>query len=169
MATGVRPRRHAPENPRPATSRVPIAWKKSGVMILYAGERMASKTKRNGSTELPTTSTQAEAGEVPVGNSARDEETELRAYEIYLERGEQPGRELDDWLQPNANSTAECVGASRRVRKESATSADKARKVTYGYRATPFAADPKGRRRRRRSQMSSDLIAGSHGGIRLHL
>jgi hypothetical protein len=22
-----------------------------------------------------------------------------RAYEIYLERGEQPGRELDDWLQ----------------------------------------------------------------------
>jgi len=32
-------------------------------------------------------------------NSARDEEIRRRAYEIYLERGEQPGRELDDWLQ----------------------------------------------------------------------
>jgi len=32
-------------------------------------------------------------------NSAREEEIKLRAYEIYLERGEQPGRELDDWLQ----------------------------------------------------------------------
>jgi hypothetical protein len=28
-----------------------------------------------------------------------DEQIRLRAYEIYLERGEQPGRELDDWLQ----------------------------------------------------------------------
>jgi hypothetical protein len=60
---------------------------------------MASKTKRNGSTESQATSSQAEAGELPVGNSARDEEIRLRAYEIYLERGEQPGRELDDWLQ----------------------------------------------------------------------
>jgi len=33
------------------------------------------------------------------GNSARDEEIRRRAYLIYLERGEQPGRELDDWLQ----------------------------------------------------------------------
>jgi hypothetical protein len=37
-------------------------------------------------------------GEVSVGNSARGEEIRRRAYEIYLERGEQPGRELDDWL-----------------------------------------------------------------------
>jgi hypothetical protein len=44
-------------------------------------------------------STQAETGEVAVGNSARDEEIRRRAYEIYLERGEQPGLELDDWLQ----------------------------------------------------------------------
>jgi Protein of unknown function (DUF2934) len=27
------------------------------------------------------------------------EDRRRRAYEIYLERGEQPGRELDDWLQ----------------------------------------------------------------------
>jgi hypothetical protein len=34
-----------------------------------------------------------------VGNSTRDEEIRRRAYEIYLERGEQPGTELEDWLQ----------------------------------------------------------------------
>jgi hypothetical protein len=58
---------------------------------------MSSKLKRNGSTEAEAT--QAETGEVPVGNSAPDEEIRRRAYEIYLERGEQQGRELDDWLQ----------------------------------------------------------------------
>ncbi len=61
--------------------------------------RLSSKRKSNGSTEPRASSTQAETGEVSVGNSARDEEIRLRAYEIYLERGEQPGRELDDWLQ----------------------------------------------------------------------
>jgi hypothetical protein len=60
---------------------------------------MASKPKGNGSTEAEATSTTAAAWEVPVGNSAPDEEIRRRAYEIYLERGEQPGRELDDWLQ----------------------------------------------------------------------
>jgi hypothetical protein len=60
---------------------------------------MSLKPKRNGSTEPQATSTQAEAGEVSTENSARDEEIRRRAYEIYLERGEQPGRELDDWLQ----------------------------------------------------------------------
>jgi hypothetical protein len=38
-------------------------------------------------------------GEISAGNSAREEEIRRRAYEIYLEGGEQPGRELDDWLQ----------------------------------------------------------------------
>jgi Protein of unknown function (DUF2934) len=37
--------------------------------------------------------------EVFVGNSARDEEIRRRAYEIYRARGEQPGRERNDWLQ----------------------------------------------------------------------
>jgi hypothetical protein len=60
---------------------------------------MSSKPKRNGSTEPQATFTQAEAGEVSVGNSTRDEEIRHRAYEIYLERGEQPCRALDDWLQ----------------------------------------------------------------------
>ena len=60
---------------------------------------MSSKPKRKGITEIQATSIQAETGEVSVGNSARDEEIRRRAYEIYRERGEQPGRELDDWLQ----------------------------------------------------------------------
>jgi hypothetical protein len=33
------------------------------------------------------------------GNSVVDEEIRRRAYQIYLERGEEHGRDLDDWLQ----------------------------------------------------------------------
>jgi hypothetical protein len=58
---------------------------------------MASKPKRNGSPEADVTS--AATREVQVGNAAPDEEIRRRAYEIYLERGEQQGGELDDWLQ----------------------------------------------------------------------
>ena len=44
---------------------------------------------RNGSFK------QAEAGKVSVGNLAREDEIRLRAYEIYVERGAEPGREVD--------------------------------------------------------------------------
>ena len=61
---------------------------------------MPSRRKGNRSTGPQATTTQAaETGEASVGNAARDEDIRRRAYEIYLERGEQPGRELDDWLQ----------------------------------------------------------------------
>jgi hypothetical protein len=60
---------------------------------------VSSKPKRKGITELQATYIQAETREVSVGNSVRDEEIRRCAYEIYRERGEQPGRELDDWLQ----------------------------------------------------------------------
>ena len=60
---------------------------------------MSSKPNRKRIAELQATSTQAKTGKVSVVNSTRDEEIRRRAYEIYLERGEQPGRELDDWLQ----------------------------------------------------------------------
>jgi hypothetical protein len=33
------------------------------------------------------------------GRSIYEDEIRLRAYEIYLERGAEPGREMDDWLQ----------------------------------------------------------------------
>jgi Protein of unknown function (DUF2934) len=60
---------------------------------------MSTKPERNRSTEFQATSTRAETGEDAAGGSARDEEIRRRAYEIYLERGEQSGTELDDWLQ----------------------------------------------------------------------
>ena len=60
---------------------------------------MSSKPKRIGIAEPQATSSRAETGEVSVGNVVGGEQIRLRAYEIYLERGEQPGRELDDWLQ----------------------------------------------------------------------
>ena len=61
--------------------------------------RMSSKPNRKRISEIQATSTQMETGEVCALNWTRDEEIRRRAYEIYLERGEQPGRELDDWLQ----------------------------------------------------------------------
>lgn len=60
---------------------------------------VSSKPKRIGSGEPPAASTQAATGETSLGNVARDEKIRLRAYELYLERGGQPGLELDDWLQ----------------------------------------------------------------------
>jgi hypothetical protein len=60
---------------------------------------MSSKPKGEGITEIQATAIQAETGDVSLGNLARDEEIRRRAYLIYIERGEQPGRELDDWLQ----------------------------------------------------------------------
>lgn len=59
---------------------------------------MSSKPKTHGSTETETISTQAVTREVSAVNSEREEEIRRRAYEIYLEGGEQPGRDLDDWL-----------------------------------------------------------------------
>src|SRR5579864_2507934 len=38
-------------------------------------------------------------GEASVASPAREDEVRRRAYEIYLERGAEPGRELNDWLQ----------------------------------------------------------------------
>ena len=61
---------------------------------------MSSKTKPNIQTDLHAISSQeAGTGEVSIPNAARAEEIRRRAYEIYLERGEQPGHDLDDWLQ----------------------------------------------------------------------
>ena len=58
---------------------------------------MSPKPQRNESTAIEAT--HAETGEALAGNSPRHEEIRRRAYEIYLERGEQQGSELDDWLQ----------------------------------------------------------------------
>jgi hypothetical protein len=50
------------------------------------------------SAESQAASERLEAEDLQV-NSNRDEKIRRRAYQIYVERGENPGRELDDWLQ----------------------------------------------------------------------
>jgi hypothetical protein len=46
-----------------------------------------------------TTKTESKAISAEIGNPVPEAEIRLRAYEIFLERGEQPDRDLDDWLQ----------------------------------------------------------------------
>ena len=56
-----------------------------------------TKEKRN--DRAPSNLYKGGDGRGSVGNSARDEKIRRRAYELYRERGEHPGRELDDWLR----------------------------------------------------------------------
>lgn len=53
---------------------------------------MSPKLMRDENIEDETTSAE-------IGNPPPQEEIRRRAYEIYLERGEQPDCDLDDWLQ----------------------------------------------------------------------
>jgi len=57
-----------------------------------------AKTARGTSNSIPTT---PEANESSESTRARptDEEIAVRAYHIYLERGEAEGNPSDDWLQ----------------------------------------------------------------------
>jgi len=65
---------------------------------------MASKAEMIGSTEATQPETAVEQREVLL-RSTRDEEIRNRAYEIYLQRGGQPGYELEDWLQAERELT----------------------------------------------------------------
>ncbi len=58
---------------------------------------MSLGTKRMQIAEVK--SARVETANVRNENSTRDGEIRSRAYQIYIGRGEQPGRELDDWLQ----------------------------------------------------------------------
>ncbi len=57
-----------------------------------------AKTARGESSSIPTT---PEANKTSESTRARptDEEIAVRAYHIYLERGEAEGNPSDDWLQ----------------------------------------------------------------------
>jgi Protein of unknown function (DUF2934) len=60
---------------------------------------MSSKPRAHRRVEPQAMSTtQAEAAETNVADSARHQEIRIRAYEIYLERGGQHGNDLDDWI-----------------------------------------------------------------------
>ena len=62
---------------------------------------MTLKPRGNGSPEPQATETSngEERAAGAGGNSALDEEIRHRAYQLYVERGEEHGRDLDDWLQ----------------------------------------------------------------------
>ena len=59
---------------------------------------MASKAKMIVNTDPTQPETAAKERE-GLSHSTREQEIRNRAYEIYLQRGGQPGRELEDWLQ----------------------------------------------------------------------
>ena len=62
--------------------------------------RMSSKSKEHQNVESQATpAPQEERGNTAAADSPRLEEIRTRAYEIYMERGGQPGHDLDDWLQ----------------------------------------------------------------------
>ena len=65
---------------------------------------MASKAKLVGRTD-PTQSDTAVGERERVLHSSREQEIRNRAYEIYLQRGGQPGYELEDWLQAERELT----------------------------------------------------------------
>ena len=60
---------------------------------------MSSKPKASARVEAKRPSLEVAGEERSVINSAREQEIRRRAYELYLERGEEPGRDLEDWLQ----------------------------------------------------------------------
>ncbi|HEX8893767.1 MAG TPA: DUF2934 domain-containing protein [Terriglobales bacterium] len=65
---------------------------------------MASKAKMISSTE-PTQPEAAVERREDLPHSTREQDIRDRAYEIYLQRGGQPGYELEDWLQAERELT----------------------------------------------------------------
>lgn len=65
---------------------------------------MASKAKMKQSTEPRQPGVVEQRDRLP--RATTDQEIRRRAYEIYLERGAQPGHELEDWLQAERELTA---------------------------------------------------------------
>ena len=65
---------------------------------------MASKAVI-GSTD-PTQPEKAVEEREASSHSTREQEMRIRAYEIYLQRGERPGSELEDWLQAERDLTS---------------------------------------------------------------
>ena len=88
---------------------------------------MATKPTRNGSKELQAieASVGEERAEGAVGNSVLEAEIRRRAYQLYVERGEEHGRDLDDWLQAKREVERGALWPEQAIREESATFADK--------------------------------------------
>jgi Protein of unknown function (DUF2934) len=57
------------------------------------------KAGRNETSEVRANPIQSHAEDISANHTPSREQIRLRAYEIYLDRGDLPGNELDDWLQ----------------------------------------------------------------------
>ena len=60
---------------------------------------MTSKNKKSETLDLDAIPIQPRAENTSAKQALNHSEIRRRAYEIYLERGGLPGRELEDWLQ----------------------------------------------------------------------
>jgi hypothetical protein len=60
---------------------------------------VVTKNKRKVDLGLHAIPLQHQADETTVCHTPSHEEIRRRAYEVYLERGDLPGDELDDWLR----------------------------------------------------------------------
>jgi len=60
---------------------------------------MTLKGKQNETLELHASPIQPHAEAISANHALNHDEVRRRAYEIHLERGGLPGRELEDWLQ----------------------------------------------------------------------
>ena len=60
---------------------------------------MTSKNKKSETLELHANPIQPHAEDTSANHALNHREIRRRAYEIFLERGGLPGRELEDWLQ----------------------------------------------------------------------
>ena len=61
---------------------------------------MSSKSKEHHNTKYQASSSpEVDGVNTVTADSPRHEKIRIRAYEIYMERGGEPGHDLDDWLQ----------------------------------------------------------------------
>ena len=74
---------------------------------------MASKAKMIGGTDLTKPETAVQREGLP--RSTRKQEIRNRAYEIYLQRGEQPGCELEDWLKAEREMSTNLTAVLRQL------------------------------------------------------
>ena len=74
---------------------------------------MASKTKHGNSSEAVESGAQTQ-GQDRLIDSTLGDKIRSRAYEIYLERGGEPGRDLEDWLQAERELATDADQSSNR-------------------------------------------------------
>ena len=64
---------------------------------------------RDQDNELMASTTEVESQEGPAQNLERDQKIRSRAYARYLDRGQEAGHDLDDWLQAESEIDAGTV------------------------------------------------------------